>query len=89
MFLEHGLACCSFGSEPVTVPYVTLRTLSASYLPDNELQGKEARESLLTTTHDITKRDQVNIVNIEKLLFSLKRKGATKQMRITYFFKKK
>jgi hypothetical protein len=39
--------------------------------------------------HDITKRDQVNIVNIERLLFSLKRKGVTKQMRINDYFKKK
>jgi hypothetical protein len=38
--------------------------------------------------HDITKRDQVNIVNIETL-FSLKRKSDTKQMRINEFFKKK
>jgi hypothetical protein len=36
----------------------------------------------------ITKRDQVNIVNIERLLLSLKRKGATKEMRINYFFKR-
>jgi hypothetical protein len=39
--------------------------------------------------HNITKRDQANIVNIERLLFSLKRKGATTQMRINDFFKKK
>jgi hypothetical protein len=39
--------------------------------------------------HDITKWDQVNVVNIEMLLFSLKGKGATKQMRINDFFKKK
>jgi hypothetical protein len=39
--------------------------------------------------HNITKRDQVNIVNIEWLLFSLKRKGATKQMSMNNFFKKK
>jgi hypothetical protein len=87
MFLERGAACFSFGTEPLAVPYATLRTLSTSYLPDNEQEG--AGESLLTTAHDITKRDQVNIVNIEKLLFSLKRKGATKQMRINYFFIKK
>jgi hypothetical protein len=31
--------------------------------------------------HDIKKRDQGNIVNIEMLLFILKRKGSTKQMR--------
>jgi hypothetical protein len=36
----------------------------------------------------ITERDQANSVNIERLLFSLKRKGATKQMRINYFFYK-
>jgi hypothetical protein len=39
--------------------------------------------------HDITKRDQVNIVNVESLLFNLKRKGATKHMKINYFLKKK
>jgi hypothetical protein len=39
--------------------------------------------------HDITERDQANIVNIESLLFNLKRKGATKQMKITDFLKKK
>jgi hypothetical protein len=37
--------------------------------------------------HDITKTDRVNIVTIERL-FSLKRKGAIKQM-INGFFKKK
>jgi hypothetical protein len=38
--------------------------------------------------HDITKRDQANIINNERLLFSLKRKDATEQMRINDFFKK-
>jgi hypothetical protein len=38
--------------------------------------------------HDITERDQANIVNIESLLFSLKWKGATKQMKINDFLKK-
>jgi hypothetical protein len=37
--------------------------------------------------HDITKRDQANIVNIESLLFKLKRKGATKQTKINGFLK--
>jgi hypothetical protein len=39
--------------------------------------------------HDITIRDQANVVNIERLLFSLKNKGATKQMGINDFFKYK
>jgi hypothetical protein len=39
--------------------------------------------------HDITERDQANIVNIESLLFKLKRKGATKQLKINDFLKKK
>jgi hypothetical protein len=39
--------------------------------------------------HDITKRDEATIVNIERLLFSLKRKGATKQVRSSDFFKKR
>jgi hypothetical protein len=37
---------------------------------------------------NITERDQANIVNIERLLFNLKRKGATKQMKINDFLKK-
>jgi hypothetical protein len=41
------------------------------------------------SAHDITKRDQANVINIERLLFSLKRKGVTKQMRINDFFKEK
>lgn len=36
--------------------------------------------------HEIADRDQVNIINIEKLLFSLKSKGASKQMKISDFF---
>jgi hypothetical protein len=39
--------------------------------------------------HDITKRNQVNIINNEMLVFSFKGKGATKQMRINDFFKRK
>jgi hypothetical protein len=39
--------------------------------------------------HDITERDQANIVNIDRLLlFRLKRKGATKQMIIHDFLRK-
>jgi hypothetical protein len=39
--------------------------------------------------HNITKRDQANIVNIEMLLSNLKWKGSTKQMKINDFLKKK
>jgi hypothetical protein len=35
-----------------------------------------------------TEKDKAKIVNIERLLFSLKRKGATKQMWINDFFTK-
>jgi hypothetical protein len=38
--------------------------------------------------HNITKRDKANIVNIESLLFKLKRKGSTKQMKNNDFLKK-
>jgi 2-keto-4-pentenoate hydratase/2-oxohepta-3-ene-1,7-dioic acid hydratase in catechol pathway len=41
-----------------------------------------------TYAHDISERDQANIVNIESLLFNFKRKGATKQMKINDFLKK-
>jgi hypothetical protein len=36
--------------------------------------------------HEITERDQANIADIESLLFKLKRKGATKQIKINDFF---
>jgi hypothetical protein len=36
----------------------------------------------------ITERDQANFINIESLLFNLKWKGATKQMKINDFLKK-
>jgi hypothetical protein len=42
----------------------------------------------LMYAHDITERDQANIVNIESLLFSLKWKGSTKQMTINDFLNK-
>jgi hypothetical protein len=70
MFLERGVASCSFGSVPLAVHYSTLGTLSASYLPDNELEGKGA---WWEPAHDITKRDQVNIVNIEMFQFEKER----------------
>jgi hypothetical protein len=35
--------------------------------------------------HNITERDQANIVHIESLLFNLKWKGASKQMKINDF----
>jgi hypothetical protein len=37
MFLECGVASCSFGSVPLAV---RCATLSVSYIPDSELEGK-------------------------------------------------
>ncbi|PSN36729.1 hypothetical protein C0J52_18420 [Blattella germanica] len=45
------------------------------------LNGFETMRAFIYA-HDITERDQINIVNIESLLFGLKRKGANKQMKI-------
>jgi hypothetical protein len=39
--------------------------------------------------HDITERNQANSVNIESLVFKLKKKDTTKQMKINDFLKKK
>jgi hypothetical protein len=39
--------------------------------------------------HDITERDQANIISIASLLFNLKWKGAAKQIKINDFLKKK
>jgi hypothetical protein len=40
MFIEHGLASCSFGSMPLALLAVRYATLSTSYQLDNELEGK-------------------------------------------------
>jgi hypothetical protein len=55
------------------------------------MEALRASESMrgFMYAHNITERDQANIVNIESLLFKLKRKGATKQMKINEFIKKK
>jgi hypothetical protein len=42
----------------------------------------------LMYVHDITERDQANIVNSGSLLFKLKGKGNTKQIKINDFLKK-
>jgi hypothetical protein len=57
---------------------------------DNEAEFMEALrvfESMRAYmyAHNITERDQANIVHIESLLFNLKWKGATKQMKINDF----
>jgi hypothetical protein len=52
------------------------------------LRSFESMRALMYA-HNITKRDQANIVNIESLLFNLKWKGSTKQMKINDFLKKK
>jgi hypothetical protein len=53
-------------------------------------EALHAFESMRAFMYDhITKRNQANIINIESLLFNLKRKGATKQMKINDFLKKK
>jgi hypothetical protein len=55
------------------------------------MEALHAFESMraLMYAHDITERDQANIVNIECLLFNLKWKGSTKQMKINDLLKKK
>jgi hypothetical protein len=55
------------------------------------MEAPHAFESMRTFMydHNNTERDQANIVNIESLLFDLKRKGAAKQMKINDFLKKK
>jgi hypothetical protein len=67
LFLERGVASM--------LQFLLCTVVSASYLPDNELEGKGGWRD---PVHDI-KGYQANIVNIEWLLFSFKRKGATKQ----------
>jgi hypothetical protein len=47
----------------------------------------ESMEALVYV-HDITESDQANIVNTGSLLFKLKGKGDTKQMKINDFLKK-
>jgi hypothetical protein len=69
MFLESGVTSYGFGSVLLAVRYATL---TASYVPDNELEVK--RGWLMTSP-----RYQAKIFHTERLLFSLKRKGTTKK----------
>jgi hypothetical protein len=60
-------------AEPEPVPSFT-----------EALYGFESMRAFMYA-HDIPKWYQANIVNIESLLFNLKRKGATEQTKINYF----
>jgi hypothetical protein len=51
------------------------------------LRGFESMRAFMYAD-DLRKTDQANIVAIERVLFKLKRKGATKQMKINCFLKK-
>jgi hypothetical protein len=68
------------------VVVVAIMTMKLSFT--EALRAFESMRALMYA-HDITKRDQANIINIESLLFNLKWKGSTKQMKINYFIKKK
>jgi hypothetical protein len=48
-----------------------------------------AFETMRVYAHDVNKIYQANIDRIESLLFSMKRKGATTQMKISEVLKKK
>jgi hypothetical protein len=68
------------------VVVVVVTTMKPSFM--EALRVSESMRAFMYA-HDITKRDQANNVNIESLLFNLKWKGATKQMKINVFLKKK
>jgi hypothetical protein len=65
---------------------VVMMTMKPSFM--EALHAFESRRGF-TYAHDITESDQANIVNTESLLFNLKWKGCTKQMKINDFLKKK
>jgi hypothetical protein len=65
---------------------VVMTTMKPSFM--EALRAFESMRALMYA-HDITERDQANIVNIESLLFNLKWKGSTKQMKNNDFLKKK
>jgi hypothetical protein len=71
--VEEGQGDCEDEAESETVHSFT-----------EALRASESMRPFMYA-HDITKREQANIVNIERLLFSLNRKDATKQMRINDF----
>jgi hypothetical protein len=74
--------CGALGSGSCVVVMVTMKPSFTK-----ALRAFESMRAFMYA-HDITKRDQANIVNTETLLFKLKRKGATKQMKINNFLKK-
>jgi hypothetical protein len=44
--------------------------------------------SVFMYDHDITEKDQANIINIERLFLNLKRKGAPNKLRLMTFLRK-
>jgi hypothetical protein len=70
----------------VVVVVMVMTTMKPGFT--EALRAFESMKALMYA-HDITDRDQANIVNIESLLFKLKRNGATKQMKINDFLKTK
>jgi hypothetical protein len=65
---------------------VVVMTMKLSFM--EALCAFESMKALMYA-HNNTERDQANIINIESLLFNLKWKGSTKQMKINDFLKKK
>jgi hypothetical protein len=70
----------------VVVVVVVVMTMKPSFT--EALRAFESMRPLMYA-HDITERDQANIITIESLLLNLKWKGSTKRMKINDFLKKK
>jgi hypothetical protein len=68
------------------VVVVVMTTMKPSFT--EAIRASESMRAFMYA-HDITEGDQANIVNIESLLFNLKWKGSTKQMKINDFLKRK
>jgi hypothetical protein len=72
--------------KAVVVVVVVMTTMKPSFT--EALRAFESMRAFMYA-HDITERDQANIINIESLLFKVKKEGATKQMKTNDFLKKK
>jgi hypothetical protein len=91
--VDQELATCGVLCVVSWEVEVSLRTCKAVVVTTTKpgfMEALRAFESMraFMYAHDLTERNQANIVNIGSLWLKLKRKGATKQMKIMTFLKR-
>jgi hypothetical protein len=91
MSVDQELAACVLCVEEMCGALGSGSCVEEVLMKSSFMEALPAFESMraFMYAHDITERDQANIVNIESLLFNLKWKGAMKGMKINHFLENK